>query len=116
MGEMRQAVQDVKRALNQLAQEMPEAMQGFSRFMEAVARPGVLDVKTKELIALATALTARCKYCIGIHTEEAFNAGATEEELWEVATVAVMMGGGPALTHVAELSKAIAEFKPSSTA
>ena len=114
MGEMGQAVQDVKRALGQLTHAAPEEMQGFSQFMDAVLQPGALDVKTKELIALATALTARCKYCIGIHTEEVFKAGATEKELWEMATVAVMMGGGPALTHVAELSKAIEEFKSSS--
>jgi len=112
MNEMRQAVQDVKRALGKLSQEVPEETQGFSQFMEAVLKPGALDRKTKELIALATALTARCKYCIGIHTDGAFKAGATEKELWEVATVAIMMGGGPALTHVAELSKAIAEFRP----
>lgn len=110
MGEMRQAVQDVKRGLGKLSQEVPEEMQGFSQFMEAVLKPGALDLKTKELIALATALTARCKYCIALHTEKALHAGATEKEIWEVATVAVMMGGGPALTYVAELHKALEEF------
>ncbi len=110
MGEMRQAMQDVKMALEKLSQEVPEEMRGFSQFMEAVLKPGALDLKTKELIALATALTARCKYCIGIHTEKALRAGASEQEIWEVATVAVMMGGGPALTHVAELHKALEEF------
>ena len=57
-------------------------------------------------------LTARCKYCIGIHTQKALAAGATPEELWEVAMVAVMMGGGPAMTYVAELQKALNEFAP----
>ncbi len=111
MGEMRQAVQDVKRALGRLSQEVPEEMRGFSQFMDAVLKPGALDLKTKELIALATALTARCKYCIALHTEKALHAGATEKEIWEVATVAVMMGGGPALTYIAELNKSLEEFK-----
>ncbi|MEW5825906.1 MAG: carboxymuconolactone decarboxylase family protein [Candidatus Bipolaricaulota bacterium] len=85
-------------------------MTSFSQFMGAVLKPGKLDLKTKELIALGMGLTARCKYCIGIHTQKALAAGATPEELWEVATVAVMMGGGPAMTYVAELQQAIEEF------
>ena len=107
---MREAVRDVKRALAQLQKEVPEEMNGFSGFMGTVLKPGTLDLKTKELIALGMGLTARCKYCIGIHVEKALQAGATPAELWEVATVAVMMGGGPALTYVAELHKAIEEF------
>ena len=110
MNEMRKAMQDVKRALGELSAQAPREMKGFSQFMDVVLKPGRLDLKTKELIALATAITARCKYCIGIHTEKALAAGATPEELWEVATVAVMMGGGPALTYVAELQKALQEF------
>jgi len=36
-----------------------------------------------------------------IRTKKALNTGAAPEDLWKVATVAVMMRGGPALTHVA---------------
>ena len=112
MGEMPKAVQDVNRATGEIAKNVPEVMKAFLGFVGAVLKPGALALKTKELIAVATALTARCTYCIGIHTHKAFAAGATEAELWEVASVAVMMGGGPALTHVAELQKAIEEFRP----
>ncbi len=112
MGEMREAMRDVKRALGELGKQVPGEAKAFSGFMDAVLKEGRLDLKTKELIALATALTARCKYCIGIHTEKALAAGATPGELWEVAMVAVMMGGGPALTYVAELQKALQEFAP----
>jgi len=87
-------------------------MKGFSQFMDVVLKPGKLDLKTKELIALAAGITARCKYCIGIHTEKALKAGASEEGIREAATVAVMMGGGPAPTYVAELNKALQELNP----
>lgn len=110
MGEMRDAMRDAKRAMGELRRQVPEEMKGFSEFMGTVLRPGKLDLKTKELIALGMGLTARCKYCIGIRTEKALNAGATPEEIWEVATVAVMMGGGPALTYVAELQRALEEI------
>lgn len=110
MSEMRQAMQDVKRAMGALSKQVPEEMKGFSDFMGPVLKPGRLNLKTKELIALGMGLTSRCKYCIGIHTQEALAAGAAPEELWEVATVAVMMGGGPAMTSVAELQKALYRY------
>ena len=111
MGEMQEVVQDVKRALGNLGRRVPHEMGHFTEFMEAVLKPGALDVKTKELIALGMGLTARCKYCIGMHTQSCLAAGATEDEIWEVAAVAVMMGGGPALTYVTELNKALEEFR-----
>lgn len=110
MGEMRDAMRSAKRAMGELSRQVPEEMKCFTQFMGTVLKPGKLDLKTKELIALGMGLTSRCKYCIGIHTEKALQAGATPEELWEVATVAMMMGGGPALTYVAELHKAIEEI------
>jgi AhpD family alkylhydroperoxidase len=112
MGEMRDAMRDAKRAMAELTKQTPEELKCFSDFMGAVLKPGRLDLKTKELIALGMGLTARCKYCIGIHTEKALAAGATPEELWEVATVAMMMGGGPAMTYVAEMHKALEEMAP----
>ena len=112
MSEMRTAMRDVKRAMGELSKQVPEEMAGFSEFIGTVLKPGTLDLKTEELIALGMGLTSRCKYCIGIHTQKALAAGATPQELWEVATVAVMMGGGPAMTYVAELQKALDEFGP----
>ncbi|HDL85681.1 MAG TPA: carboxymuconolactone decarboxylase family protein [Candidatus Acetothermia bacterium] len=110
MEQMKETVQEVKRALGNLGKHIPDDMRHFTEFMGAVLKPGALDVKTKELIALGMGLTARCKYCIGMHTQSCLAAGATEDEIWEVAAVAVMMGGGPALTHVTELNKALEEF------
>jgi len=110
VGGMRDGMRSAKRAMGELSKQVPEEMGCFTTFMGAVLKPGKLDLKTKELIALGMGLTARCKYCIGIHTEKALRAGATPEELWEVATVAMMMGGGPALTYVAELQEALDEL------
>ncbi len=45
MGEMREAMQDVKRALGKLSQEVPEEMKGFSQFMDVVLKPRKLDLK-----------------------------------------------------------------------
>ncbi|MFO7967762.1 MAG: carboxymuconolactone decarboxylase family protein, partial [Archaeoglobaceae archaeon] len=74
------------------------AMGEFSEFMDKVLEEGHLDLKTKELIALTNGITARCKYCIDIHTQKALQAGATREEILEAAFVAIMMGGGHQIT------------------
>lgn len=111
MSDVRENIRDFKRAKKALMENNEHAMSDFSDFMDEVLEEKHLDVKTKELIALTTGITARCKYCIDIHTEKALKAGATKEEILEAAFVAIMMGGGPAMTYVAELKKALDEFE-----
>ncbi len=111
MAEMKKAIEDFQEAMKLLAKINPEVIRDFGKFMDSVLKEGYLDTKTKELIALGMAITARCKYCIGIHVEKALKAGATKEEILETATVAILMGGGPALTYIAEVKKALEEFE-----
>ena len=55
--------------LKKLRADMPETMRGFSALAQAVGKPGVLDAKTKELIAMALSVAARCDPCLGYHAE-----------------------------------------------
>ena len=41
----------------------PEAWTGFGALAKAATAPGALDTKTKELIALALGIAARCDGC-----------------------------------------------------
>jgi len=50
---------------------------------------GNLDAKTRELIALAVAVTLRCDSCIASHASAARQAGATESELSEALGTAI---------------------------
>ena len=110
MAEMKKAIEDFQEAMKMLSKNNPEVMRDFRKFMDSVLKEGYLDTKTKELIALGMAIAARCKYCIGIHVQKALEAGASKEEILEAATVAILMGGGPALTYIAEVKKALEEF------
>ncbi len=110
MGEIEKSIADFQEMMGVLSKESREAMHHFRAFMDSVLEKKVLDTKTKELIALGTAITARCKYCIAIHVKKSLAAGATREEILEAATVAILMGGGPALTYVTEVKKALDEF------
>ena len=44
-----------------------ECMPAFSQLAKAALKPNALDLKTKELIAAAVGLAARCDYCIVHH-------------------------------------------------
>lgn len=111
MGEIEDAVSDFRETMKTLLRENKETMSNFRAFMNEVEKEKYLDTKTKELIALGAAITARCTYCIGLHVQGALDAGANRGEIMETATVAILMGGGPALTHVTEVKKALEEFE-----
>ena len=81
----------------------PECMPAFTELSKAAMKPGALDYKTKELIAAAVGLAARCEYCIVYHVHAALKAGASRQELIETACVANLMGGGPVVTYTATL-------------
>jgi AhpD family alkylhydroperoxidase len=86
-----------------LAALHPETMQAWRSYTQAALKPGALDSKTKELIALAIGLAVHCSYCIVYHTYTALKAGATRRELTELAFINVMMGGGPSMTYAQTL-------------
>jgi AhpD family alkylhydroperoxidase len=86
-------------ALGAYRQAAPEVARGFSGLAQAATRPGAIDVKTKELIALAIGIAGRCDGCIGFHTAAAVKHGATREEVLEIIGVAIYMGGGPSYVY-----------------
>jgi len=94
--------------------DWPKQMSAFMSLMNTVETPGALDTKCKELIALATAITAHCPWCIAFHTKNALAQGATKEEILEASWVAVLMGGGPALMYMQLVQKALADLSPQS--
>lgn len=94
-----------------LRQEAPETMQGFSVLASAATRPGALDARTKELIALAIGVATRCDGCIGIHMDALVRLGATREEIVETLAMAVYMGGGPSVMYAADAMLALDQFR-----
>ncbi len=102
--------------LKRLRKGIPDVMQGFSAMAQAATRDGALDKKTKELIALALGVAARCDGCIGFHTEALVRLGATAQEVEETLGVAVYMGGGPSLMYAADAIAAFEEFQQTAAA
>jgi AhpD family alkylhydroperoxidase len=71
----------------------------FSAFNQQVFKPGLLDRKEKELIAVAVAHVTGCPYCIDSHTKNAKKLGVTLEELAESIFVATALKAGSAYAH-----------------
>jgi len=93
-----------------LSKDIPDTMSGFSAMGKGAIESGALDKKTKKLIALALGVSARCDGCIGIHTRDLIELGASKKEIEEAVGVAVYMGGGPALMYAAEALLAYEQF------
>lgn len=91
----------------------PETMKGIVTLGNAGNKTNHLDEKTRELIALACAVTTRCDGCIAVHVEAAVKAGATEDEMAEALGVAVNLNAGAALVYSARTLDAVKEYKNS---
>jgi AhpD family alkylhydroperoxidase len=85
--------------LKKFGELAPAAWQGFVAFDKAAMADGAVPAKTKELIALAVAMTTQCPYCIEIHNKKARAAGCTEPEIAETVLVAAALRAGAAVTH-----------------
>lgn len=78
-----------------------ESYDAFHKFSRQVFAAGALDVKTKQLIALAAAHVTQCPYCIEGHAKQAAKAGASKKEMMEAIWVAAEMRAGAAYAHSA---------------
>ena len=106
----RDLTQGVSARLATLRAGAPDVMKSFSELGRAAMAAGALDKKTKELMALALGVAARCDPCIGYHMQTLVKLGASRQELDETLAVAVYMGGGPSLMYAAHAIAAFEEF------
>jgi AhpD family alkylhydroperoxidase len=70
------------------------------------------DAKTRELIALAVAITLRCDGCITVHTAAAKKLGATKDEIAEaLGSVSASMPVRPWFTQPARSTRSMRRRK-----
>lgn len=106
----RELTQTVSKRLAGLRTSTPDVMKSFGELGRAATASGALDRKTKELIALALSVAARCDPCIGFHAQTLVKLGATRQEVDETLGVTTYMGGGPSLMYAASAVAAFDEF------
>lgn len=96
---------DNLKKLGRLAEAAPAAWKGYQAFDAAAMADGAIPAKTKELIAVAVAMTTQCPYCIEIHSKRAKDAGCSEAEVGEAVMVAAALRAGGAVTHATHCFK-----------
>lgn len=101
---------------------MPESVEKFHEFREkmntrilgsdnrAIKRffgvdtltyePGALDVRTKEMLGLVASMVLRCDDCIAYHIERCVQEGVSEQEMFEIFSVALTVGGSIVIPHL----------------
>ena len=105
---VRQELSEPTRALRRA---IPEIYEGYKHLHDAALAEGALDVKTKELIALAIAVTRECDGCIAAHAHAAVHHGVTLQEAAEAIGVAILMNGGPGTVYGPRAYAAVREFQ-----
>jgi AhpD family alkylhydroperoxidase len=103
LDELRPQTRDLRKLL-------PDVWTAFAELHGHALGDGALDGKTKELIALAIAVSKQCDGCIASHARGAARKGATTQEVAEALGVALLMDGGPATVYGPRALAAFTEF------
>lgn len=61
---------------------------------------GKLDSKTKEMLGLVASLVLRCDDCVSYHIMQCEEEGVTDEEIFEIFSVALTVGGSIVIPHL----------------
>jgi AhpD family alkylhydroperoxidase len=93
--------EQVNAAVREMSTANPEIVKAYAGFAHANANSPHIDAKTRELIALAVAVTLRCDGCINAHTDAALKAGASKEEIVDALGVAIMVNAGATMVYSA---------------
>jgi len=72
---------------------------------------GALDVKTKELLGLVASMVLRCDDCIKYHLGTAYDEGVNDKELYEVFSIANLVGGSICIPHTRRAAEYWEELK-----
>ncbi|ACU53657.1 alkylhydroperoxidase like protein, AhpD family [Acidimicrobium ferrooxidans DSM 10331] len=105
-------VQDELRdPVKELRAQIPETWHAYATLHRHALEAGHIDAKTKELIALAVAVTTQCDGCIASHARGAARQGATAEEVAEALGVVVLLTGGPGTVYGPRAYQAFLEFR-----
>lgn len=73
---------------------LPETAEAFGQMRNSIFKDGFLNLKTKELIAIASSVLMRCQFCVDTHSQRAITAGTTKEEIAEAISVAMFVAAG----------------------
>ena len=104
--------QELLKRIGDLGRLSPATLRGYRELSDAGSKTARLDAKTRELIALAVAVTRQCDGCITTHVHAARTQGATTDEIAEALAVAIAVNAGAALVFSARVIDAVLAGEP----
>gem|GEM_PF-1338069 len=72
----------------------------FETFSQQIMNDGAIGVKTKRLIAIASAVAIGCDFCVEHHVNLACDEGISKEEIAEAMLVASLVRFGSGARYV----------------
>lgn len=88
-----------KKMNERLMSEDNKVLKRFFSLDNQTYKAGALDEKTKELLGLVASMVLRCDDCIKYHIGTAHELGVSSEEIFEVFSIANLVGGSICIPH-----------------
>lgn len=89
--------QELPKAYQDFKDKYPSIWAAYDQLGAAVHQQGPLDEKTRELVKLGLAIGARLEGAVHSHARKALAAGASPEEIRQVALLAIPTVGFPTM-------------------
>ncbi|BCG63502.1 MAG: hypothetical protein methR_P1221 [Methyloprofundus sp.] len=112
MGRMGELLEQAGTTRKRLLEQYPSETQSFLNFLHKTDAGVAISQRQKELINVALAVASQCDRCIAAHVKSAVKRGASQDEIVEARSMAVIMHGGPAYMYMSSLFEALDEFSP----
>ena len=101
MSEKVKKFKEEREALNELILNRENInIKRFFGLDSAVYRDGALDTRTKEMLGLVASVVLRCDDCISYHVIRCKELGVTDEEMFEIFNVGLIVGGSIVIPHL----------------
>jgi len=97
--------------LVQFRKRNPEHAESFLNFWRKVNQGGIIPAKYRDLMELSIVLVKQCKDCVIKHTKICIDAGCSDEEIMDAASIALVMGGAIIYEYIGYAMEAIEYFK-----
>lgn len=99
---------DIVREFNEYRQKMNErvlatdnlVVKRFWNLDTNTYLEGALSVKTKEMLGLVASMVLRCDDCIRYHIQRCHENGVTRDEMFEIFSVGLIVGGSITVPHM----------------
>lgn len=96
-----QQFREYREKMNQkILEEGDRATKRFFSLDSYAYRSGAIDAKQKELMGLVASAVLRCNDCITYHIIRAIQEGASDDEIKESLSIALIVGGSIVIPHL----------------